>query len=88
VVNLVFDSKGQVTGVSRVRFKIQLNDKSDSATGTAVIETLDFNGSVVSTISATLELKRLTADPLRQDRGHRLSPRFQSAAAVRLVLSP
>jgi hypothetical protein len=64
VVNLVFDSKGQVTGVSRVRFKIQLNDKSDSGTGTAAIETLDFNGSVVFTINATLDLKRLTADPL------------------------
>jgi hypothetical protein len=30
VVNLFFDSKGQVTGVSRVRFKIQVNDTSDS----------------------------------------------------------
>jgi hypothetical protein len=64
VVNLVFDNKGQVTGVSRVRFKIQLNEKSDSAIGTAAIETLDFNGSVIFTLNATLDLKRLTADPL------------------------
>lgn len=64
VVNLVFDSKGQVIGASRVRFKIQVNDTSDSATGTAAIESLDFNGTVVLTVNATLDLKRLTADPL------------------------
>jgi len=64
VVNLVFDVKGQVSAVSRVRFKILLNDTADSATGTAAIETLDFNGSVVFTTNATLDLKRLTADLL------------------------
>jgi hypothetical protein len=64
VINLVFDAKGQVSAVSRVRFKILLNDVADSATGTAAIETLDFNGSVVFTTKATLDLKRLSADLL------------------------
>ena len=64
VINLVFDAKGQVSAVSRVRFKILLNDTADSATGTAAIETLDFNGAVVFTTKATLDLKRLTADLL------------------------
>ena len=64
VINLVFDAKGQVSAVSRVRFKILLNDTADSATGTAAIETLDFNGSVLFTAKATLDLKRLSADLL------------------------
>jgi hypothetical protein len=64
VINFVFDAKGQVSALSRVRFKIQVNDAGDSATGTAAVETLDFNGSVVFSTNATLDLKRLSADLL------------------------